>query len=146
MVSSLRTSLSSLSAWADSLGGIGALMCAIHCAALPFVLAALPLASLGWFASGDFERGFLLFAASLGFSSLWLGYRRHRALSALLMLMTGLLVIAAAIGIDLLHDSSLWHASAMTAGGALIALAHWLNLRLSRATARYGSWPGTRPV
>lgn len=120
------------SAWVDSLGGVGALLCAIHCAALPIALAILPVASLGLLASGGFERGFLVFATGWGLGSLWLGYRKHRALRAFWLLMPGLLAIGAAIWVPMLHASPVAHAIGMTSGGVLVALAHWTNLRLSQ--------------
>jgi len=125
-----------LSAWIDSLGGVGALLCAIHCAALPILLAVLPIAGLGLVASGGFERGFLVFAAGLGLGSLWHGHRQHRALRAFGLLVPGLLAIAAAVWIPALHTSPVAHAIVMTAGGVLIALAHWTNLRLSQSAQR----------
>jgi hypothetical protein len=120
------------SAWIDSLGSLGAMLCAIHCTALPILLAILPIAGLGLLASGGFERGFLVFAAGLGLGSLWHGYRKHRVLHAFWLLMPGLLAIGAAIGVPTLHASPTAHAIAMTTGGVLIALAHRTNLRLTQ--------------
>jgi hypothetical protein len=119
------------SAWVDAFGSAGALLCAIHCAALPIVLAILPVAGLGLLVSGGFERGFLVLATVLGTGSLWHGYRKHRALRAFWLLVPGLLLIGAAIWVPAFHASPAAHALAMTCGGVMISLAHWTNLRLS---------------
>jgi hypothetical protein len=124
------------SAWVDTFGSVGALLCAIHCAALPIILAILPIAGLGLLASGGFERGFLVFATGLGLGSLWHGYRKHRALRAFGLLMPGLLAIGAAIWVPILHASPAAHAIGMTSGGMLIALAHWTNLRLTQRSQK----------
>ncbi|HXD83673.1 MAG TPA: MerC domain-containing protein, partial [Rudaea sp.] len=44
---------------ADRLGAAASLLCAVHCAALPFVLALLPALGLGFLANHGFERAFI---------------------------------------------------------------------------------------
>ncbi|MEO7072934.1 MAG: MerC domain-containing protein, partial [Rhodanobacter sp.] len=51
---------------ADRVGATASFLCAVHCAALPFVLALLPFVGLGFLADHRFERGFVLFACVLG--------------------------------------------------------------------------------
>ncbi|MGO4779524.1 MerC domain-containing protein, partial [Lysobacter sp. 2RAB21] len=74
----------------DRIGALGSLACAVHCAALPLLIAVLP--SLGiavWFGDG-FEMGFVMFATLLGSFSVISGYRRHHAMRALSLLIPGL--------------------------------------------------------
>ena len=78
---------------ADRVGMVGSVLCAIHCATVPLVVSALPALGLGVFASADLDQGFGLFATLLGFSTLLLGYRRHRAFRALALLIPGLTLI-----------------------------------------------------
>jgi hypothetical protein len=116
----------------DSLGSVGALLCAVHCALLPFALALLPVIGYGMLASPGFEKGFVLFATALAIASLWHGYRRHRAYHAFAVLVPGLAALWAGILVPAIHEARVSHAIAMSVGGALVALAHLVNLRLSQ--------------
>lgn len=115
----------------DRLGAYGSLACAVHCALLPVVIALLPSLGLASLAGDAFERGFVVFATLLGlFSVIW-GYRRHRAVRALGLLVPGLALLWSGALYPPLHESLLPHALAMTVGGTLVALAHLANLRLN---------------
>lgn len=121
----------SFRSWLDRLGATGSLVCAVHCAVLPLLIALLPALGLsGWLGEG-FERAFVMFASLLGVFSLASGYRRHRVLRALGMLLTGLAVLWIAVLYAPLHHSLIPHAVAMTFGGTLVGLAHVINLRLN---------------
>ena len=113
----------------DRLGATGSMLCAIHCAALPLVLAIAPAIGAG-FASESFEIGFIAFACLLGLTSLVIGYREHRVGRALLFLLPGIALLWSAVLIEPLHENLIAHAIAMASGGTLIATAHILNLRL----------------
>jgi len=115
----------------DRLGASGSLVCAVHCALLPVVIALLPSLGLAGLASDAFERGFVVFATLLGLFSVVWGYRRHRAVRALGLLVPGLGLLWTGVLYPPLHESLLSHAVAMTAGGTLVALAHLANLRLN---------------
>jgi len=116
----------------DRVGATGSMLCAVHCAALPLVLAIAPAIGAG-FASPTFEIGFIAFASVLGLTSLVLGYRQHRVHRALLFLVPGVALLWAAVLIEPLHENLIGHAVAMACGGSLIAIAHLLNLRLAHA-------------
>ena len=120
-----------LPAWADRLGAVGAFICALHCAMIPIALALLPTLGLGLVAWHGLEVAFSVFATVLAVTSLYLGYRGHRAYHAWLLVAPGLLLIWGSLLYPPLHASVLPHAAAMTMGGVLIALAHLVNLRLS---------------
>lgn len=115
----------------DRIGAYSAIACAIHCALLPVAIALLPSLGVAVFGSEGFELGFVVFASLLGLASLVWGYRRHRAIRALSLLVPGLLVLWAAVLYTPLHQSLVPHAVAMTFGGTLIGLAHIANLRLN---------------
>lgn len=120
---------------ADRVGFTASLLCAIHCATLPLLLALLPAFGLklgGWV---DFDQAFVVFATLLGATTLALGYRRHRIYRAWALLLPGLALVWAG-SFTALHDHSLTHAAVMTAGGLLLAAAHLLNLRLTHAAGR----------
>ncbi|NUS38350.1 MAG: MerC domain-containing protein [Lysobacter sp.] len=114
----------------DRLGATGSLLCAVHCALLPLLLAALPSLGIAAWLGKDFERGFVLFASALGLFTLSWGYRRHRAVRALGLLVPGLAALWIGV-LSPLHDAVVPHAAVMTLGGTLVGLAHLANLRLS---------------
>lgn len=124
-------SLLQIRRWADSLGAAGAVLCALHCALLPLALALLPAAGLGVLASDSFEAAFTVAATLLASASLWQGFRQHRGYHAWAIVVPGLALVWAGLLVEPLHRSVLPHALVMTLGGALIATAHLVNLRLS---------------
>jgi hypothetical protein len=126
-----RLRASRLGRWADKVGSFGAILCAVHCALLPFVLAALPALGLGLLLSRELELGYVAFATILALASLWQGYRRHRVHRALAFLVPGLVAVWCGLGVPALHEALIPHAVTMTLGGTLIAVAHLINLRLS---------------
>jgi hypothetical protein len=99
---------------------------------LPFALALLPVIGLGIFASTAFETGFVLFATALAIASLWHGYRGHRAYHAFAVLVPGLVALWDRHPGARAAPAALPHAVAMSIGGTLVAIAHLVNLRLSR--------------
>lgn len=121
-----------LSRWVDSLGSVGAFLCAVHCALLPFALVLLPVVGLGILASARFEVGFVLFATALAIASLWHGHRRHRAYRAMAILTPGLVALWLGVFLPAIHNTPWAHALTMSLGGTLVALAHLVNLRLTQ--------------
>lgn len=115
----------------DRVGATGSLLCAVHCALLPVVLALLPPLGVAAWLGDDFERGFVLFASALGLFTLLWGYRRHRAVRALGLLVPGLSALWLGVLYAPLHEAAVPHAIVMTLGGTLVGLAHLANLRLS---------------
>ena len=115
----------------DRIGATGSLVCAIHCALLPLLIAALPSIGVAAWLGDSFEVGFVLFASLFGLVVLMWSYRRHRVLRALALLLPGLVVLWGGILYAPLHHSLLPHALAMTLGGSLVGLAHIANLRLN---------------
>ena len=114
----------------DRLGAAGSLLCAIHCALLPLAIAMLPALGIAKWLGDGFEFGFVVFASCVGvFSMVW-GYRRHGAVRALGLVLTGLGVLWLGILYAPLHHALIPHALTMTLGGTLVGLAHLANLRL----------------
>jgi hypothetical protein len=117
--------------FADRIGAAASFLCAIHCAALPFVLALLPLLGLTFLADHAFERGFVLFASVLALVSLARGYRRHRHPLPLSFALPGLTLLLIGVTFAESHSIAL-HSSLVASGGLLVACAHFINLRLDR--------------
>jgi hypothetical protein len=68
-----------MSRWKDSLGIGASILCAIHCAATPILLAVLPNLSLtGWMASPWFHQAAAVVCVALVASSIWPAYRKHK--------------------------------------------------------------------
>jgi hypothetical protein len=119
------------SRWTDRLGYGVSFICALHCALIPVAVAAAPsIGASEWLGHG-FDLVFAVFATLLALTSLWQGYRKHRAYRALSLLVPGLLVIWAAVLYTPLHKDLITHAVLMTFGGTLIGIAHIINIRLS---------------
>ncbi|HZP67330.1 MAG TPA: MerC domain-containing protein [Rudaea sp.] len=120
----------SLAHAADRVGATASLLCALHCAALPFVLSTLPALGLGFLADHLFERVFIACASGLALATLIGGYRRHHDARALRLLVPGLLLLWT--GGFLLDGtgSTVAHAVLVALGGACLALSHVTNLRL----------------
>ncbi len=116
----------------DRFGALGSLLCAVHCAVLPMLLAAAPALGLSFWLSGEVEAVIVVFVTLLGLFSLILGYRRHRAMQALALLVPGLLLLWAGLLHAELHHSLIPHAIVMTLGGMLVGFAHLVNLRLNQ--------------
>ena len=115
----------------DRLGATGSLLCAIHCALLPLLIAVLPSLGIAAWLGDGFEHGFVLFATLLGLFTLIQGYRRHRAVRALWMLIPGLAALWLGSSYEPLHHALAPHAVIMTFGGTLVGLAHLANLKLN---------------
>ena len=119
---------------ADRVGATASFLCAIHCALLPFVLAALPLLGLEFLADHRFERGFVMFACALALIALIRGFRRHQHPLPLMLAIPGLTLMLLGVtwGDSL---SPILHSALVTSGGLLLASAHFVNLRRSRRGA-----------
>ena len=95
------------------------------------MVALLPAFGIAAIGGDGFEQGFVVFATLLGLFTLAWGYRRHRTLQALSLLVPGLAILWIGVLYPPLHQSVIPHAVAMTIGGTLVALAHLANLRLN---------------
>lgn len=116
---------------ADRVGASASLLCAIHCAALPFVLVLLPVIGLGFLANDRFEGGFVMVASVLAMIVLTRGYRRHQ--QPLPLVLAGLGIALLLLGVSNVVDQSIVvHSALVTAGGLSLASAHFFNLRGDR--------------
>jgi len=124
-----------LSQVADRVGATASFLCALHCAALPFVLALLPALGLGFLASHTFERWFIAFATTLATTMLVRGYLRHRVPHALMLLAPSLVLLWLGGFVFDFETSTAVHATLVALGGSGVAAAHVLNLRIAHARA-----------
>ena len=75
----------------DRFGATGSLLCAAHCAVIPLLLALAPSLGFALWLGESTERALVLFVTLLGLTSLVWGYRRHRVIRALAVLVPGLI-------------------------------------------------------
>lgn len=115
---------------ADRFGATASFLCAVHCAALPLIIAALPALGLTFLANHRFERGFIAFASVLATTTFIVGFRRHRRFRAFWFLVPGLAFLTAGVIVDF-DQSAIAHAVLVSIGGTLVAVSHLTNLRLA---------------
>ena len=119
----------------DKAGMTASLICAVHCAAMPFLITLLPLVGLGFLANEWVEWLLIGLSAVLGISSLCLGYRSHRSHHALATLSVGLALVV--IGhIAEKHTGGIFGVALLVLGGCTVASAHWINRRLCNSCKR----------
>jgi len=116
--------------FADRFGATASFLCAIHCALLPLLVAALPALGLSFLADHRYERAFILFATLLALTSLAIGFRRHQRFGAFWFLVPGIVLLLAGAVIAL-DDATNLHAMLVAIGGTLVACAHIVNMRLT---------------
>lgn len=114
----------------DNLGIIASIGCLIHCAALPFVVAFLPVLGLGWLDSHESHQ--YLAALIIGFALFAVvpAYFRHRRIEVLLAMIVGMtLVVAGAVFVHHIAGDQ-WELPLMIAGNLILVAAHWRNKML----------------
>ena len=115
----------------DRFGATGSMLCAVHCAVIPVLLAIAPSLGFSFWLSDGGEMTMVVFVTLLGLFSPVMGYRRHGALRSLGFLLPVLVALWAAVLVGALHHNAVPHAVVMTLGGLLVGVAHLVNLRLN---------------
>jgi hypothetical protein len=108
----------------DAVGATAAFVCALHCAALPVLLATLPLAGLEVLASHALERVFVVVALLFGLAVIGSGYCTHRT-----KVVAACYVAAAVLMVNgaFLFPHGWTHAALLGLGGTLLGFAHAIN-------------------
>ena len=108
----------------DFVGFSASMLCAIHCAVLPFLLTLAPLAGLQFLENPWIEYSFIILSLLIAANALVHGYRRHHHKSlALFVALVGFLLIALGRLIELEWTEILF----TSLGGVTIAIAHLIN-------------------
>lgn len=93
--------LANRGAVADWAGMVASIGCAIHCAAMPLVLAYLPSLGLGWLADEGFHRWMAVICFALAAAAFVPGWRKHRSFLPAIWGGIGLLLLTtAAFGME----------------------------------------------
>ena len=112
----------------DTTGACLSFACAVHCLAMPLLVAVLPLVGLGFLVSERAELVIIIGAVGLAIGSLAWGIRHHRNWRAFLILITALAFIATARTAVEGTFELIFH----SAGGILLASAHLVNRHLCK--------------
>jgi hypothetical protein len=129
-ISHQPSSMRSAAARWDRAGIIASTACAIHCAALPFVAALLPVLGLHHFTDEWVEWsliGVVAVIGVVGHVSAYVRFHRHAGPAAVFA--AGLTLIVAT---RLTLGDTLVEPAALAIGGLMGAAAHWANIRLCR--------------
>ena len=127
--------------------GIGAsTLCAIHCLALPFVLAFAP--ALAHFVPGNevVHRTLACLLAAVGLIAFCAGYRIHRRKVVLLLLMVGIMCVTAGAYADSLLPTHAWEVFITVLGSSFLISAHYLNRTLCRSCRVCAESTGAVPL
>lgn len=111
----------------DKVGISASVACAIHCALLPIVFTLLPIIGLEFLANPAIELGMIALSLSLAIFALLGAYKKHRKSMPFVILMLGFAFIA--LGHLLAGLESIF----IPLGGLLIAIAHFINLKLTKS-------------
>ncbi|MEQ7800474.1 MerC domain-containing protein [Pedobacter sp. ASV1-7] len=112
----------------DQLGITASVACAIHCAALPFIITTLPLWGLEFLAHSWVELSMICLSLVIGICSLSTSFPKHEKVLPIMVLVTGFGFIA--IGHYAFHSLE---AVLIPISGFTIAAAHYLNWKYSRS-------------
>jgi hypothetical protein len=112
----------------DHLGMAASIACAIHCAALPLAITALPLLGLEFLANIWVEVSMICLSLIVGVVSLRLSYPKHKNIMPILILILGFLLIGTGHFV-FEHLEVVF----VPLGGFTIAAAHLINWKHSRS-------------
>ena len=123
----------------DRAGMVASVVCAVHCAATPFVVILLPFGGLALTGGSAFATLFAMGSVVIGAASARIGLSLHNSRQPLLMVLLGGILIAAG---RLASSVTVWPETILVVAGAcLIASAHAANLHLCRCRACHIAQP-----
>ena len=111
----------------DWLGAGASFVCALHCAALPIVVALAPFAGAHWLASHAFDEWAVSIALLFGAAVIGAAYCTHRWRRTLALYLSSAVLLI--VGAFVVHAPEIWHALLLCAGGVLLAATHVVNRR-----------------
>ena len=82
--------------WSDWIGLAASIGCAIHCAAMPFVIAYLPALGLSFLANEAFHKWMAVGCFAIALTAFVPGFRKHRRLMPVIVASVGLVMISTA--------------------------------------------------
>jgi len=111
----------------DFIGFVASILCAIHCAALPFLLSFIPLVGLEYLDNPYVEYTMIIISFLIASLALIRSYNRHHGkFLALHIVITGFILIVVSR-----FSYASWQEVLLTSlGGVVIAIAHFVNWKL----------------
>ncbi len=85
----MKSSIKKLSSWSMALS----FLCAIHCMAMPILVAGVSLAGLSFFVDPFWEMVIIIASSLLAASALISSYKKHQNIKPLLIFVLGMLII-----------------------------------------------------
>ena len=126
-----------LSKYFDRVAILLSTICIVHCLAMPFVIALLPVAAFAFGGDGHFHSLMLWFVVPTSVLGFGLGLRVHRRFDIVAMGAVAIAVLAASA----IWGHSEWDPSVEVvvnvASSVLLAAAHWRNFREVRRVHRH---------
>lgn len=117
-----------------SLSGV----CAVHCLALPVLLALLPLWPVAAQVHAWLHALFAIVIIPTTLAAMWYGYRRHGSTGTLSLLGIGLLVVLAALVVGHENGGLVSETVITLAGSSLLIFGHWRNWRFTGSCGLHG--------
>lgn len=119
----------------DSLSISASAICAIHCAAMPIILAMFPALSFLPSEDHEFHMALVWLIAPMSLLAAFLGCKKHKDIKVLSGIILGLftLVVTAVWGHDFVGE--LGEKSLTVLATLILAIAHWRNYSLCRKRA-----------
>jgi hypothetical protein len=122
-------------AFLDKTGIVLSWLCAIHCLAVPFILAFLPMLGLHFLAHEGLEWIFVALSGSVAAASLLPGFfKLHRNINTLLLFAAGIALITSADA--LFEDSLVGKLFFVSTGAVFVTTAHLLNRHLCSSCSK----------
>jgi hypothetical protein len=119
--------------WWDRLGITLSAVCLVHCLALPVVIAVLPLVAAQWLQASTFHAAMALGLMPVALLAVVPGLRMHGRASVAAAMAAGLSLLSTAAFAGERLLSREWEIGLTVAGGAILVIAHGVNLALCRA-------------
>jgi len=116
--------------WVERAALSASALCLVHCLALPFLFAALPMLASVVALPGDLHIAILIFAVPSSLAALIIGQRGHHVVMPLIVGVAGLGLLSLGA---LLFGSTGWETPLTVAGSLTLAAAHFANWRLRHA-------------
>jgi hypothetical protein len=125
----------------DSLGIFASVLCMVHCAAMPFLMAVLPVVGMSCL-QGHFAHQILaFFVVTFACAAVLPAYLKHRNTLVLGLMLAGVsIVLFATFGAGSLFPDS-YELPLITCGNLLVVFAHWRNIALRQRMAAMGRTP-----
>jgi hypothetical protein len=117
----------------DKLGITMSAVCLVHCLVLPVAIVALPLVAAQWLQASGFHSAMVFALAPVVVLAAVSGLRMHKRMGVAGAMVAGMLLLSTAAFAGENWLTREWEVVLTVAGGAILVVAHAVNLVLCRA-------------